>query len=282
MVNLFRMDTYRIFRCKTFFVCLIVAFALALGSAPFEKLLFSLGRMFVTDATATVQASDEFTSEDAQEMEKIKNSMEFNTKARLSDMISNPFTFLSSMLMLLSVCFYFYADVENGYIKNIAGQMPQKGFTILSKFLAAGVHNMIFMLACVIGNIAGTLTVRHFVPDSAVVSSIGVFFLKFLLVQSICALILLFVSTFRNKSLGTVTAVLMGLGFIMPIIYGLIDNQLINRLFKDAGEVFSKYMPDVLMGQNAPDALTSVLVSVAFGGFFLLLAIRIFDRKDVK
>ncbi len=282
MGNLLRMDTYRIFRSKTFFVCLILAFALAVASAPVDKLLSSLGQMFATEVTETAKTSDEFSDEDVLALETTKDAIRFRTEEKLSNLIKKPFTFLATLLLLISVCSFYYADAEGGYIKNIAGQMPMKGFTILSKFLASVSHNFIFMALCVVGNIIGTLTVRHFVPDDAILSSIGIFFLKLLLIQSICALLVLFVSTMQNKSLGNVMAVLFGLGFVMPLIYELIDVQLINRLFKDAGAVFAKYMPDVLLGETSPDPLTAILVSVIFGGFFLLLAIRIFDRKDVK
>ena len=38
MGKLIRMDLYRMLKSKTFLICLLLAFLLALGNAPFEKL----------------------------------------------------------------------------------------------------------------------------------------------------------------------------------------------------------------------------------------------------
>ena len=203
----------------------------------------------------------------------------FKTEITLEKIISDPFIIFGLMLMLISVCSFFYADVENGYIKNIAGQVPKKGLTIISKFAAVVQHNAIFMVTGVIGSLIGNLIVRHITAGN-IVGGIGDFLLKLLLAQAVCALLVLFVSTFRNKSLGTVVAVVMGMG-LMGLMYGLIDSG-IRKLFPDAGDIFSKYMPDVLLWSASPDAVTSIVVSIVFIAVFLTLAIRLFDKKDVK
>ena len=41
-------------------------------------------------------------------------------------------------------------------------------------------------------------------------------------------------------------------------------------------------MPDTVMGENPLDTVKAIVVAVVTGGIFLPLAIRIFDRKDVK
>ena len=43
-----------------------------------------------------------------------------------------------------------------------------------------------------------------------------------------------------------------------------------------------EYMPDQLLRDSAPKALDAILVSAVTTGVFLPLAIRVFDRKDVK
>ena len=129
--------------------------------------------------------------------------------------------YFSLMLLLISLCFFFYADMENGYIKNIAGQMPMKGFTVLSKFIAAGVHNIIFAAAGIIGNLIGTLLVWPIIMDVSVPELFRVLFLRLLLVHSICATLLQVVTTFRSKAFGMVLAVLYGLGLTGLIYAGI-------------------------------------------------------------
>ena len=109
MGKLIRMDLYRMLKAKSFMVCLIISFVLALANMPLAKLLFALARSLSPEINET-----------------------FMAQVSLSAILSEPFPMISLMLLLISLCFFFYADMENGYIKNIAGQMPMKGFTVLS------------------------------------------------------------------------------------------------------------------------------------------------------
>ena len=256
MGKLIRMDLYRMAKSRVFILCLALNFALALAAAPLERMLFSLAR-----SLAPAEVSEAFRAE-----------------AALSGFLREPFPMLGMMLALLSLCSFFYADVENGYIKNIAGQMPMKGFTVLSKFAAAGVHNVIFFAVGIIGNVLGSLFVRRIVLDGEVMDGLRVLVLKLCLLQSICAILLLVVSTLQSKSLGVVLAVLFGLG-LTPLIYMGINSGL-TSLFHQSIDI-SLYMPDAVMDENPLGTVKALLVSLAWGGVFLLLAVRLFDRKDV-
>ena len=256
MGKLIRMDLYRMMKSKAFLICLLLAFLLALGNAPFEKLMFTLANSLSSEINET-----------------------FAADVSLSVILSDPFPLFNLMLTLLSLCWFFYADVENGYIKNIAGQMPMKGFTVLSKFIAASVHNMIFAAAGIIGNLVGTVLVRRFIMDVNVPEVFRVLVLKLLLVQSLCAALLLVVATFRSKSLGMILAVLFGMGLTGLIYLGI--NEGLRQLFGPKADI-SKFMPDTVMAEKPLDTVKSLLVALGWGAVFLLPAIRIFDRKDVK
>ena len=256
MGNLLRMDLYRMTKAKSFWVCLGIAFGLALLQTPFLWGISLLSRMLSSEVPA------------------------FPKTALLSGIIADPFPLLNGMLCLLSACSFFYADVENGYIKNIAGQMPKRGFTILSKFLAAVPHTLLFMLAGVVGNLIGTVIFQRIVPDGEVMNGVLSFVMRLLLMQSICAILLLVTSSFQNKSLGTVLAVLMGLG-LLYVVYSIIDSG-INQLWQNKGFAIADYMPAQLLSRPKPPVPDSILVSAVTTAIFLPLSIRVFDRRDVK
>ena len=98
MGKLLRMDLYRMLKSKAFLICLAVAFVLALANAPVAKLMYTLANSLSSEVNET-----------------------FADDVSLSSILTNPFPMMGLMLALLSLCFFFYADVENGYIKNIAG-----------------------------------------------------------------------------------------------------------------------------------------------------------------
>ena len=256
MDKLIRMDLYRMFKSVASVICLALAFGLALAIEPFAKLLYTLANSLSSEVNET-----------------------FAAEIELSAILSDPFPMLNAMLALLSLCSFFYADVENGYIKNIAGQMPMKGFTVLSKFTAAIVHNLIFAAAGILGNLAGSLLVHRVAMDGAVPDSIRVLVLRLMLFQSIGAILLLVVSTLRSKSLGMILAVLFGLGLTGLIYMGI--NEGLSQIFGPGTDI-SRYMPEIVMGENPLDTVKAILVSLVTGAVFLTLAIKIFDRKDVK
>lgn len=257
MGNLLRMDLYRMWRAKSFKVCLILAFAVGLGETPLAKLLVDLGKLFGSGAEAVLPK-----------------------ETGLSSMIASPLNGLTSMLVMLSVVFFFYADMENGYIKNIAGQMPKKGYSILSRFLAVIPHNLVFMVAALVGNVIGTCIFIRIVPDDQILSAVFTFLLKLVLLQSICSLLVLVTSSLRNKALGVLLAVLIGLQ-AMNLIYLGIDKGLQTILGNPSFSVIP-YMPDMLMMQARPDTVRALASAAVTAAIFLPLAIRVFDRRDVK
>jgi len=256
MGKLIRMDLYRMLKSVTFLVCLLLAFLLALGSAPFARLMLNLAGTLSSEVGALP-----------------------DPEVSLSSILIDPFPVVNLMLALLSLCWFFHADTENGYIKNIAGQMPMKGFTILSKFIAASVHNLIFAAIGIIGNLIGNLLVMKLTMDVNALEVLRVLVLKLLLVHSISAALLLVVATFRSKSLGMILAVLIGLGLTWLIYAGI--NEGLRPIFGKGTDI-SQYMPDNVMTETSLDTVKALAVALIWGAVFLISAIRIFDMKDVK
>ena len=256
MANLLRMDLYRMRKAKSFWVCLILCFVFALSSTPLSWLLYLLGSLLTGEKQV------------------------FPETAELSKLIGSQPGMLGAMLSLLSVCSFFYADLENGYVKNIAGQMPQRGWTVLSKFLASIPHCLLFLAAGLLGKLLGTLILQRIVVDKGVLDSLRILCLRFLLLESICAILLLFTGALQSKSLGTVFAVLFGTGLLSLVYFG-IDAGLA-RIFPKLDLMISDYMPDQLLSSSNPDTLTSLAVSALVICLFLWLSVHIFDKKDVK
>ncbi len=256
MGNLIRMDLYRMRKAKSFWVYLILVFVFSLAVTPLSRLMISLSRMMSIEAPA------------------------FPETVKLSAFFADPFSLLNALLIMLSVCGFYYADMESGYIKNIAGQMPRKSWVIMSRYLASILHNLLFMLVGVAGYLLGTLPFQRIVADAGLADGIMVFLLKLLVLQSICAILLLTAAVFRNKALGMILAVLMGMG-LLSLIYMGIDSAL-NQLFPQKGFNIADYMPDQLLGKQRPDTVTCLAVSCVCFLVFLIPALRVFDKKEVK
>ncbi len=262
MVNLIRMDLYRMRKNKSFLIILILAALISFAQAPVLKLLTIL-------MTSLAKVNGDSAPEGL-----------LAPSVTLVELLEDPFPVLTCMLTLISVSGFFYADIANGYIKNIAGQMPKKGYTVLSKFIASIAHNLLFMTVCVAMNLLGSVLFQKVTIGSGLVSAIGIFLLKLALLQAITSIILFFTTALKNKSLGTVAAVLMGTGLLF-IAYMTIDG-LIGQIFHTDFTFLQTYMPDQLIGDTEPKVLDSILSSAVTILLFLILSIQIFDRRDVK
>ena len=256
MINLIRMDLYRMRKARSFWVCLVLCFVSALSQMPLTWALGQLGRLFG------------------------EGNFALTASTTLSSLLNDPLPMLNTMLCLLSAGAFFYADMENGYIKNIAGQVPKRGLTVLSKFMAILPHNLLFMLVGLVGGILSALIFTPIRLDGQELTALRNFVLRFLLLQSLSTILLFTASALRSKSLTSVLAVLLGTG-VMLVVYSGITlglGQAINLHGFDLGD----YMPDQLLGNPGQNVLRSLLSAGVTGALFLLLAIRVFDRRDVK
>ena len=259
MNNLIRMDLYRMTKSKTFRVCLLLAFLFGCAMTPFSKLLSSLAAMIPAEG-GVVPA--------------------FPTEAPLSSLLRDPFPMVNGMLTMLSICSFYFADLEFGYVKNIAGQMPRRSCTVLSKFLVSVPHTLIFIVAGLIGRALGTVFFQTITVDPAVMDGLRVLGLKFLLMEGICAILLLAAAGVRSKSLGTVLSVLMGTGLLV-LFYSAVDMGLQQIPFLRQVTI-QPYMPDQLLDSENPETLRSVLAAAVCVAVFLPLSIRVFDKRDIK
>ena len=76
-----------------------------------------------------------------------------------------------------------------------------------------------------------------------------------------------------------ILAVLFGLGLTSLIYMGI--NEGLKPIFGQNTDI-SSIMPDTVMNEKPLDTLKALAVAFVAGFIFLLPAIRIFDRKDVK
>ena len=258
MINLIKMDLHRMFKARSFKVCLILAFLISFCQMPVLKLVSMLLAMI--PGTGSIAGL-------------------IPKRVNLSSLIGNPFPGINFMLMMFSACYFFYADLEHGFIKNIAGQMPKRGYTVLSKYLSSIVHNLIFVAVGIIGNVIGNVLIVKLVMDKDIMKMAGASCLRFLLAMGLTAILLLVVAALRSKTFGMVLTVIFG-AEVLNLVYLGIDAAVLMAFKKSIS--IEKYMPDQLVWQSNPKLTLALPVAAVTILVFLLLAIRIFDRRDVK
>ena len=261
MVNIIKMDMYRLFKSRSFKVVLIVVVILNLLYGSYNRL----------DTYFT-----------AKSLEEGADPVVWSKTVDFAKFLRKPVFYFDCIMTLLSIVWFSNSDLSHGYIKNIAGQLPKKGHTVISKFIVVGVHNFFLLFAAVIGQLIGYLPYSSINFTNDLGEGILHIWIKWLLLLSISAIILLFSSGFKSKNAATTIAVLMG-GKVLTLTYALVSAG-INKIPVDCLKDFdlTKYMPDALMSFARPDVKTSVIVSIVIIAVFITATVRIFNKKDVN
>ena len=272
MGNLIKMDFYRMRKGKSFIVNLIIVFLFSVVYAPITKLIVTILNNSIKSQTKI--GDDSAAGGSAQ-------AIEFGKTINISELISSPFCLKILLLMLfISIISFTYADIANGYVKNIAGQLPKRGYTVVSKFIVMAIHNTIFMICALVGRIVGELLVRSITFDDGFTRSLITFVLKLILLQSICSVLLFVTTGLGNKTFASVVGVIVSTGVLGGIYMGL--DYLAARFLNAEDSYFIKNAPDQLLSVEKVAIINAILVSGAIIAIFLPLTIKVFNKKDVK
>lgn len=263
MGNLIKMDFYRMLHSKTFLVSNIVIFLLNIVGKIFEMIMTNISNNL------------------AKEMSSEAAVIEFNKTAELSSVFINPF-WISMMIIviLISAVTFSYADISNGFIKNIAGQVNQKGYTVISKFFVLCVHNFIFLSVGSISRVVSQFVIGGSinVDSENMAIAIATFLCKWLLLQALSAIILFISTGLKNKTLASVIGVILGSGSLM-ILHLMIDSE-VERILNVN---LSNYDPSTLIqGGTGFMFANAIGVSLVVIAIFLPLTVTIFNKTDVK
>ena len=253
MINLIKMEGYKLRTSKLFIILLSIIFvlntAISLAGPLFGKML--------TGQAAPVS---------------------------LADQIASPFSFLLLMTAVyISATSFLYIDFSGGYIKNIAGQVGDRGKIVFSKFIIIGLHNLIFFAAGALSNVLGALIAGVLVNEGNVFLAILTLLLKWLLSMAVSSILLFFTVGIRNKSLGIITAVVFGANVFSLMYMGL--GMAVENIFHVSVNI-GDFMPDSLMGAvsvgNNELVVNGLVVSAVFIAAFLILTYIVFKKRDVK
>lgn len=292
MGNIIRMDIYRLVTSLSFKVCLVIVFIVNLANGPLTKVIYNVSKMILEKS-------------DTEESRKSLAEMgEWVSEFHLGNIIAEQIGTICTVVFLLCIVYFCFADIQHGYIKNIAGQFPSRGHIIVSKFSVIQFTIFVFYLVTIIGNVVGQLIVGRSIKfdmfyaastdaETGIVTAessftmghaLAEFGLKFLLLSGICALILLLTTGIGSNVAGTIVAVLCGAGFTGLAYSGISAG--INKLFKLKEDfALSDYMPDSLYRTDlfrdgaAVRGLISGIVTIVV---LMFLTTRLYNKKDIK
>ena len=272
MLKLVRMDMYRLFHSKVLKVGMIAAAIIAcLG------MLLNLGILELTKLSM-----GETTSTDG--MEILFPIVSWLGGVDYADVVltgTNAFALFVSCMMVAS---FVGAEQSCGYVKNIAGQLPNRGMTVVSKFIVTCVIQLIVLLIyTLVSSICASVFFGQYINGYSTVALIEGLLIRFLLFCAIDAVVLFFCTLTKSHSIAMVVGAIFGIG-VTSLVY-LAGSALLSMM-KINIEI-AKFMPDGINGlinvsSLGTIAVRAIIVSIIFIAGFLTAAVMLFKNRDVK
>ena len=270
MLNLIKMDLYRLFRTKSFKIGLMISAALSFLFVAVLAIISNIIPLF---------------PEETQMAMSMLPFADWRNNVNLYELIMSATLILSLMVSAVLASNFISDEQANGYVKNIAGQLKDKGMMNVSKFVALAVMSLSVMLAYVLGaTVSGLIFLNSAISYDGFGQFLAVFGTKYLIYLSVNAIILFLCTLTKSKSVSIAFGVLFGSGATI-VAYNLISTFALFVLKVDFP--IASYVPDGLifgLTMDAPAAalLKAVIVGVVYIGLFMTFSIMIMRKRDTK
>lgn len=290
MYNYIKMEIYRLFHTKAPWVILLIMIGFNCFSVYTLK-LESDGMVkdsSVLQATEDVGVMKQIPEEEVDDAIGIVIGLDSESAEEIS--VSQILgALINSRIMLLFtaifVALFVHAEEQNGYIKNIAGQLKSRGFIPIANMVACLVYCLTMFMGC----IPVLLFAKIIFGDKLILGQVGpmmeMLAVEYVLHAAFCILIMLFCMVTRGAAFGMASGIFISLGLLTPV-YGVI-----NKIFADADAAdafdIGKYMIEnnvksVVPGAAADVIRLALIIGVLFGAVCLMLSMLLLRRRDVR
>lgn len=287
MLNLIKMDLYRLFRTKSFWIMIAVTIFVAFFSVFMTNFELTSKQDTVIDM-ANASVSDVPPEEaDVTFGVYVDTNPEWADRIDFTDLVNS--NICGQLLAILCVIFppiFVNGEQKNGYIKNIAGHYHNRGILVLSKLVAVAVQVLVifavfFISAAIMGRICwGDNLVFDDIGGFAKISSV-----HFLLHYAFAALVTAITILMRGSGLGITYGVLSSTG-ITALLYAFTD-IIIHKCGVSDEFSISRYFIESCIGIVGTDLSGGDLTRViAVGAVFLtasaLISMTVMQKRDIR
>ncbi|MBQ3566989.1 MAG: hypothetical protein IJA12_07405 [Oscillospiraceae bacterium] len=290
MLNLIKMDLYRLVRSKSFWVMIIVTAVVAFISA--YAINYSMESFSSIADTETISESLDVESDSALSIGFTSEINELDTllggeKVYFTEYFNYDF---SSLTMLLFCAIFpplfVNAEQKYGFVKNIAGQLPNRGMLILSKLCALAVMTAVMFAAYMI---VSPISCSILFGDRLVFEFSGEFVkvlaLHFFLHYAFSVLVSAVTILLRGSALSMTLGIIVSAG-VTTFIYSFIDILLhkagVSEDFSIGSLALEKCISDVSTQISGGDLAKTVVVGIAFLAVSVAVSVFAMCKRDVK
>ena len=273
MWNLIKMDFYRLFSSKAIKIGALMA---CIVSAAY--MLLSLGIVEI------IKLALKDTPEVATEMGFLLSQVAWINGVDFSDIVLNGTAAFSLFVGCMIAANFIGSEQSCGYTKNFAGQLPNRGYMVISKFIVTSfIQLMVLVIYTIISVVFAQFVFGQYVNGYQIDMLFAGLGLRLLLHIAVNAVIIFICTLTKSHAIAMVAGCIFGIGITKIAYMGI---TMILNAAKIKFEI-ANYMPDGINSQIAVDSirdiyLKAILVSFAFIVVFVGANYYVVSKRDVK
>ena len=281
MLNMIKMDLYRMFRTKSMYVIWIVLAAAILITTSLCKTDYDL--LNEEDAMQQEQIAEP-TADNINVGMMVTLPTEPGEKVTVYDIFfaNSQGKFYALFLVIFAVMFS-TADIGSGYIKNIGGQVRNRGALIFSRSIALAVFTILTMAGVFLFQSAANCIVFGYLELGEVKSILPYFMTEFVLHYALVLICMAIAVILKNNVISMVIAVCLTMN-LMTIVYGVI-NGVIQKIGIQNFQIYKYTKTGKLsmlpMNPSRNECLAAFGVALAFIVVMIAASNVVFQKRDI-
>ena len=281
MLNLIKMDLYRMFRTKSLYViCIVLAAALL-----FTTILCKTDYEILNEADAVQQEQvAELTTENINVGMMVTLPPEQGEKVTVFDIFfgNSQGKFYALFLVIFAVLFS-TADISSGYIKNIGGQVQSRGALVISRAIALAVFTIMTLAGVFVFQAVANGIIFGYLEWGDARAILLYFATEVVLHYALVLICMTIAVTLKNNVISMVIAVCLTMN-VMTIVYGLVNNA-IQKMGIQNFQIYEYTITGKLsllpMNPGGKECLAAFGVALAFIVATIVAGSVVFQKRDI-
>ena len=281
MLNIIKMDLYRMFKTKSMYVIWIVLAAILLITTSLCKTDYEL--LTEKDAMKQEQVTEPT-------VDNINVGMMVTLPTEPGEMVTvfdiffanSQGKFYALFLVIFAVLFS-TADISSGYIKNIGGQVGNRGSLIFSRSIALSVFSVLTMTGAFLFQAAANCIVFGELEWGNTKAILSYFVAELALHYALVLICMAIAIILKNNVISMVIAVCLTMN-VMTIVYGVV-NSAIQKIGIQNFQIYKYTITGKLsllpMNPSGNECLAAFGVAIVFIVMMISVSSVVFQKRDI-
>ena len=281
MLNIIKMDLYRMLKTKSMYVIWIVLAAILLITTSLCKTDYELSTE--KDAMKQEQVTEP-TVDNINVGMMVTLPTEPGEKVTVFDIFfaNSQGKFYALFLVIFAVLFS-TADISSGYIKNIGGQVGNRGSLIFSRSIALSVFSVLTMTGAFLFQAAANCIVFGELEWGNTKVILSYFVAELALHYALVLICMAIAIILKNNVISMVIAVCLSMN-VMTIVYGVI-NSVIQKIGIQNFQIYKYTITGKLsllpMNPSGNECLAAFGVAIVFIVMMISVSSVVFQKRDI-